>query len=81
MPILQQQNRPPILTGKPYINYNCPPTGVQDYGIKFNMELFKSLQDNTYNWTPPTGTFNRDPQHIPEGVKEIEYNGELGESS
>ncbi|KAL4965070.1 uncharacterized protein BDV14DRAFT_189871 [Aspergillus stella-maris] len=148
--IRKQRNRPHIVTGKPYINYNYPAAGVQNHGIKFDMELFKSLQDDvrdwdpdkylpieTYNWTrtqllelnfdpenppetaadstdhafipfrttylelrsrikahiqqgsqpilelskAPTGTFNWDPQHIPEGIEEVEYNGELGENS
>ncbi|KAL4744781.1 hypothetical protein BDW72DRAFT_187864 [Aspergillus terricola var. indicus] len=29
----------------------------------------------------PTGTFNRDPQHIPDGIEEVEYNGDIDENS
>jgi hypothetical protein len=32
------------------MNYNCPAAGVQDHGIKFDMDLLKSLQDNVQEW-------------------------------
>ncbi|KAL4732819.1 hypothetical protein BDV11DRAFT_210668 [Aspergillus similis] len=129
--IRKQRNRPHQVTGKPYMNYNCPAAGVQDHGIKFNMELLESLQDDvrewdpdeylpaeTYNWTrmqlleldpsfipfrtiylelrsrikahfqqgsqpilelpkAPSGTFNCDPQRIPDGIEKVEYNEEI----
>ncbi|KAL4976867.1 hypothetical protein BDW66DRAFT_159305 [Aspergillus desertorum] len=137
--IRKQRNRPHLVTGKPYMNYNCPAAGVQDHGIKFDMELFKSLQNDVQEWDPtraqllelgfdpeappetvgdctghsfsplsttylelrsrikahieqgsqpvlelpkaPAGAFHWDSQCLPDGIEEVEYNGELDENS
>lgn len=48
--IRKQPNRPYLVPGKPFMNYNFPPTGVQNQGIQFDIELFKSLQEDVREW-------------------------------
>ncbi|KAL4766702.1 hypothetical protein BDW60DRAFT_221101 [Aspergillus nidulans var. acristatus] len=43
-------NRPHLVPGKPYMNYNFPATGVENQGVKFDMELFKRLQEDVQDW-------------------------------
>ncbi|KAL4860412.1 hypothetical protein BDV12DRAFT_191720 [Aspergillus spectabilis] len=78
--IRRQRNRPHLVHGKPFMNYNFPPTGVQNHGIQFNQELFKSLQEDVQEWDAneylPAETYNWtlaqllelgfDPRNLPE---------------
>ncbi|KAL4767107.1 hypothetical protein BDW60DRAFT_227034 [Aspergillus nidulans var. acristatus] len=50
IPLFNQLNHPHLVPGKPYINYNFPATGVENQGIKFNMEIFKHLQEDVQDW-------------------------------
>ncbi|KAL4972933.1 hypothetical protein BDW66DRAFT_169115 [Aspergillus desertorum] len=72
--IRNQANRPHLVPGKPYMNYNFPATGVENQGIKFDMEPFKRLQEDylpaeTYYWTRnQLLELGYDPQQPPEVV-------------
>ncbi|KAJ0419230.1 hypothetical protein BJY00DRAFT_302339 [Aspergillus carlsbadensis] len=61
-------NRPHLVPRKPFINYNFLVTGVKNQGIKFNMDLFRRLQDDLlYNpQQPPSVASNHvlTPFHI-----------------
>ncbi|KAL4744613.1 hypothetical protein BDW72DRAFT_80335 [Aspergillus terricola var. indicus] len=48
--IRNQANRPHLVPGKPYMNYNFPATGVENQGIKFDTELFNRLQEDVHDW-------------------------------
>ncbi|KAL4962587.1 uncharacterized protein BDV14DRAFT_178267 [Aspergillus stella-maris] len=48
--IRKQSNRPYSVPGKPWMNYHFPPTGVENEGIQFNMDLFKQLQQDVKDW-------------------------------
>ncbi|KAL3496438.1 hypothetical protein BJX62DRAFT_222109 [Aspergillus germanicus] len=48
--IRKQPNRPHLVPGKPYMNYNFPVIGIENQGIQFNMDLFKRLQDDVQDW-------------------------------
>jgi hypothetical protein len=42
--IRKQKNRPHVIHGKPYMNYNHPAEGVYNYGLPINSDLLKELQ-------------------------------------
>lgn len=48
--IRKQSNRPYSVPGKPWMNYHFPPTGVENEGIQFNLDLFKQLQQDVKDW-------------------------------
>lgn len=48
--IRKQKNRPYVIHGKPYMNYNHPPEGVVNYGLSINNELVKELQKDIEEW-------------------------------
>jgi hypothetical protein len=48
--IRKQPNRPHLVPGKPFMNYNFPPEGVQDQGIQCKMDLLKTLQKDVREW-------------------------------
>jgi hypothetical protein len=48
--IRKQPNRPHLIPGKPFMNYNYPGNGIQNYGIKFDEDILKSLQEDVQDW-------------------------------
>jgi hypothetical protein len=48
--IRKQKLRPHIVHGKPYMNYNYPADGVQNYGIIYDQNLLQTLQDEVKEW-------------------------------
>ncbi|KAL4864173.1 hypothetical protein BDV12DRAFT_205896 [Aspergillus spectabilis] len=80
--IRKQPNRPYLVSGKPYINYNRPEAGIHNHGIQFDWDLFKKLhrdvQDwdadeylpaDTYNWTSvQLQELGFDPQNPPDNA-------------
>ncbi|KAL4865438.1 hypothetical protein BDV12DRAFT_200178 [Aspergillus spectabilis] len=79
--IRKQPNRPHLVPSKPFMNYNFPPEGVQNQGIQFKMDLFKTLQKDMQMYAyqlrlligpEPSylnhqpGAFDGDPQLNPE---------------
>ena len=49
-PIRAQRNRPYLPTGKPIVNYHCPPPGVVVYGKPVDQDLLKVLQKDVAAW-------------------------------
>ncbi|KAL4933488.1 uncharacterized protein BDV17DRAFT_252101, partial [Aspergillus undulatus] len=60
--IRKQRNRPHLVTGRPFMNYNFPAEDIQDYGLQFDPELLQALQDDVRDWDAdeylPTETYN-----------------------
>ncbi|KAL3475663.1 hypothetical protein BJX99DRAFT_271041 [Aspergillus californicus] len=60
--IQKQKNRPYLVPGKPFINYNYPSKGVENHGIQFNNNLFCTLQQDVQDWDAnkylPQETYN-----------------------
>jgi len=45
-----QRNRPNTIPGKPFVLFNCPPAGAQDYGLSFNHERLSSIREPYSGW-------------------------------
>ena len=48
--IRKQKDRPYVIHGKPYMNYNHPPEGVYNHGFSIDRELLKELQKDVEEW-------------------------------
>ncbi|KAL4958603.1 uncharacterized protein BDV14DRAFT_206546 [Aspergillus stella-maris] len=61
-PIRVQKNRPHLVSGKPFMNFNYPKNGVLNYGLEFDENLLSSLQEDVREWDPeeylPLITYN-----------------------
>jgi hypothetical protein len=49
--IRKQKNRPHLIYGKPYMNYNYPPEGITNFGIKIDQDFRQGLQDEIQDWS------------------------------
>lgn len=45
-----QRNRPNAISGKPYVLFNCPPEGTQDYGLSFDQTLLNTIKQPYQGW-------------------------------
>lgn len=48
--IRPQKNRPNSVSGKPYMLYNYPGKDIQNWGVSFNKEQFRTLKDRVKQW-------------------------------
>lgn len=48
--IRKQKNRPFLVHGKPYMNYNYPGEGIFNYGLEYDESLFHSIKNDVQEW-------------------------------
>jgi len=52
--IRKQNNRPNAVPGKPFVLYNAPGPGVQDFSVPIDLDLLQTMKDRSENWDMDT---------------------------